>query len=130
MSRGKVILVLLGLVFASLFLVNSCERIDAGNVSALAKPVAIKEQVKRLKVNTMSWDSSRKRRATKGPPRAIQIKRSRRDCQSSFFILAEFLTFFCRLIPATFKTLSILPDHLRSLKWPMACSHSVAARLP
>ena len=32
MSRGKVILVLLGLVFASLFLVNSCERIDAGHV--------------------------------------------------------------------------------------------------
>ena len=30
--RGKVILVLLGLVFASLFLVNSCERIDAGHV--------------------------------------------------------------------------------------------------
>ena len=32
MSIGKVILVLLGLVFASLFLVNSCERIDAGHV--------------------------------------------------------------------------------------------------
>jgi regulator of protease activity HflC (stomatin/prohibitin superfamily) len=32
MSRGKVILVLLGLVFAILFLVNSCERIDAGHV--------------------------------------------------------------------------------------------------
>jgi len=32
MSRGKVILVLLGLVFASLFLMNSCERIDAGHV--------------------------------------------------------------------------------------------------
>ena len=32
MSRGKVILILLGLVFASLFLVNSCERIDAGHV--------------------------------------------------------------------------------------------------
>ena len=32
MSRGKIILVLLGLVFASLFLVNSCERIDAGHV--------------------------------------------------------------------------------------------------
>ena len=32
MSRGKVILVLVGLVFASLFLVNSCERIDAGHV--------------------------------------------------------------------------------------------------
>jgi regulator of protease activity HflC (stomatin/prohibitin superfamily) len=32
MSRGKVILVLLGLVFASLLLVNSCERIDAGHV--------------------------------------------------------------------------------------------------
>ena len=32
MSRGKVILVLLGLVFASLFLINSCERIDAGHV--------------------------------------------------------------------------------------------------
>ena len=32
MSRGKVILGLLGLVFASLFLMNSCERIDAGHV--------------------------------------------------------------------------------------------------
>ena len=32
MSRGKVILALLGLVFASLFLMNSCERIDAGHV--------------------------------------------------------------------------------------------------
>jgi regulator of protease activity HflC (stomatin/prohibitin superfamily) len=32
MSRGKIILVLLGLVFASLFLMNSCERIDAGHV--------------------------------------------------------------------------------------------------
>jgi regulator of protease activity HflC (stomatin/prohibitin superfamily) len=32
MSRGKVILVLLGLVFASLILMNSCERIDAGHV--------------------------------------------------------------------------------------------------
>jgi regulator of protease activity HflC (stomatin/prohibitin superfamily) len=32
MSRGKVILVLLGLLFASLFLMNSCERIDAGHV--------------------------------------------------------------------------------------------------
>ena len=32
MSRGKVILVLVGLVFASLFLMNSCERIDAGHV--------------------------------------------------------------------------------------------------
>jgi regulator of protease activity HflC (stomatin/prohibitin superfamily) len=32
MSKGKVILVLVGLVFASLFLMNSCERIDAGHV--------------------------------------------------------------------------------------------------
>jgi regulator of protease activity HflC (stomatin/prohibitin superfamily) len=32
MSRGKFILVVLGLIFASLFLMNSCERIDAGHV--------------------------------------------------------------------------------------------------
>ena len=32
MSRGKFILVVLGLIFASIFLMNSCERIDAGHV--------------------------------------------------------------------------------------------------